>query len=245
MFSLTGMTALVTGATGGIGQGVAAALHQQGATVILSGSRVEVLKEVQQSLGERTHIAPCNLADREAVQGFIAKVETEIAPLDILVCNAGVTRDGLSMRMKDEDFEYVLNLNLTTSFILNRLAIVSMMKRRFGRIINMASVVAINGNPGQANYAASKAGMIGFTKSMASEVASRGITMNCIAPGFIATPMTAALNDTQKERVMQAIPMGRMGEPVDIATATAFLASREAGYITGQTLHINGGMLMV
>lgn len=246
MFDLTGKTALVTGATGGIGAHIARALHAQGAHVVLSGTREPVLAELAKELGERTSIAPANLADAESVDGLIAKAEEAAgAPLDILVANAGITKDGLLMRMKDEDWESVLKVNLESYFRLSRAAMRGMMKRRAGRIIGITSVVGVMGNPGQANYAASKAGMIGFSKALAQEVATRGITVNCVAPGFIESPMTDALNEAQKGQILSTIPAGRLGLGSDVAAACVYLASDEAAYMTGQTLHVNGGMAMI
>jgi len=246
MFDLTGKTALVTGATGGIGAEIAKTLHAQGARVVLSGTREAVLQELAQSFGERACVAPANLSDAASVDGLIEAAETAAgAPLDILVANAGITKDGLLMRMKDEDWDAVLKVNLESYFRLSRAAMRGMMKRRFGRIIGITSVVGVMGNPGQANYAASKAGMIGFSKALAQEVASRGITVNCVAPGFIESPMTDALNEQQKTAILGKIPAGRLGSGGDVAAACAYLASDEAGYITGQTLHVNGGMVMI
>ena len=246
MFDLTGKTALVTGATGGIGAHIARALHAQGAHVVLSGTREPVLADLAKDLGERTSIAPANLADAESVDGLIAKAEAAAgAPLDILVANAGITKDGLLMRMKDEDWESVLKVNLESYFRLSRAAMRGMMKRRAGRIIGITSVVGVMGNPGQANYAASKAGMIGFSKALAQEVATRGITVNCVAPGFIESPMTEALNEAQKAQILSTIPAGRLGLGSDVAAACVYLASDEAAYMTGQTLHVNGGMAMI
>jgi 3-oxoacyl-[acyl-carrier protein] reductase len=246
MFNLTGKTALVTGATGGIGGAVARALHAQGATVVLSGTREAVLADLAKELGERAYFATANLSDAESVDNLVSAAETAAgAPLDILVANAGITKDGLLMRMKDEDFQSVLTVNLESYFRLSRAAMKGMMKRRAGRIIAVTSVVGVTGNPGQTNYAASKAGMIGFSKSLAQEVGSRGITVNCIAPGFIASPMTDVLNDAQKDAIMKNIPMGRLGLGDEIAAAAVYLASDEAAYVTGQTLHVNGGMAMI
>lgn len=246
MFDLTGKTALVTGATGGIGGAIAHALHAQGAHVVLSGTREAVLAEVAKALGDRTSIAPANLADAESVDGLIAKAEEAAGnPLDILVANAGITKDGLLMRMKDEDWESVLKVNLESYFRLSRAAMRGMMKRRAGRIIGITSVVGVMGNPGQANYAASKAGMIGFSKALAQEVATRGITVNCVAPGFIESPMTEALNEAQKAQILSTIPAARLGLGSDVAAACVYLASDEAAYMTGQTLHVNGGMAMI
>ncbi len=245
MCKLEQKTALVTGATGGIGEAIAKALKEAGARVAISGTREDKLKEVAAALGGDTVILPCNLADMAAVEGLIARAEEQIGGLDILVNNAGITRDQLAMRMKDEDWEQVIAVNLTATFKLSRAAVKGMMKKRYGRIINISSVVGTTGNPGQANYCASKAGMAGMSKAMAQEVASRGITINCVAPGFIATPMTEGLNDQQKERITANIPAGRLGSPQDVAASVAFLASDDAAYITGQTLHVNGGLCMV
>lgn len=245
MFDLTGKTALITGASGGIGNAIARALYAQGAKVILSGTRIEALQQLAAELGANAHYLVCNLSDKEAAGQLLAEAESLAGSVDILVCNAGITRDSLTLRMKTNDFEDILDINLVSSFILNRAAIKSMMKNRWGRIINITSIVAVTGNPGQANYAASKAGMIGMSKSLAAEVASRGITINCIAPGFIQTPMTDILKEEQKEKLIKSIPNGNLGQPEDIASGVVFLASTEAGYVNGQTLHINGGMLMV
>lgn len=245
MFDLTGKTALVTGASGGIGSAVAKTLHAQGATVALSGTRVEVLEAVASELGERAHILPCNLSDSAAVDALPKQAEEAMGQLDILVNNAGVTKDNIFMRMKDDEWNDVLAVNLTASFRLARASIRGMMKRRWGRIISITSVVGTMGNPGQANYAASKAGVTGMTKSIAQEVASRNITANCVAPGFIATAMTDALDDGQQERVNAMIPMGRMGSGDEIAASVLYLASEEAAYVTGQTIHVNGGMIMI
>jgi 3-oxoacyl-[acyl-carrier protein] reductase len=246
MFDLSGKTALVTGATGGIGGAIARALHARGAAVVLSGTREAVLADLAKSLGDRAFVAPANLSAPESVDGLIGRAEEAAgAPLDILVANAGITKDGLLMRMKDEDFAEVLKVNLESYFRLSRAAMKGMMKRRAGRIIGITSVVGVTGNPGQTNYAASKAGMIGFSKSLAQEVGSRGITVNCIAPGFIASPMTDVLNDQQRETILRNIPAGRLGTGDEIAAAAVFLASDEAAYVTGQTLHVNGGMAMI
>ncbi|MEQ8735824.1 MAG: 3-oxoacyl-[acyl-carrier-protein] reductase [Rhodospirillaceae bacterium] len=245
MFDLTGKTALVTGATGGIGGAIARSLHAQGATVVVSGTREPLLAELVSALGARAHAVPCNLSDKDAVEALIGHAESAAGPLDILVNNAGITRDGLIMRMKDEDFTDVIGVNLEVAFRLARSVVRGMMKRRSGRIISITSVVGVTGNAGQVNYAASKAGLIGFTKSLAQEVASRGITANCVAPGFISTAMTEALSDAQRDTMMAAIPAGRFGESKDVAAAVAYLASNEAAYVTGQTLHVNGGMAMV
>jgi 3-oxoacyl-[acyl-carrier protein] reductase len=245
MFDLTGKTALVTGASGGIGSAIAKTLHAQGATVALSGTREEALQAVAAELGDRSHILPCNLADSAAVDALPKQAAEAMGQLDILVNNAGVTKDNIFMRMKDEEWDTVLAINLTASFRLARACMRGMMKRRWGRIISITSVVGAMGNPGQANYAASKAGVTGMTKSIAQEVASRNITVNCVAPGFIETAMTAGLDEGQQERVNAMIPMGRMGTGDEIAAATLYLASQEAAYITGQTIHVNGGMIMI
>ncbi|MCA3712405.1 MAG: 3-oxoacyl-[acyl-carrier-protein] reductase [Phenylobacterium sp.] len=245
MFDLTGRTALVTGATGGIGAEIARALYAAGAHVVLSGTREAVLADLASELGGRTSIVPANLSDAAAVDGLIGLAEAAAGQVDILVANAGITRDGLLLRMKDEDWEQVLKVNLESYFRLSRAALRGMMKRRFGRIIGITSVVGVMGNPGQANYAASKAGMIGFSKSLAQEVATRGVTVNCVAPGFIESPMTDALNEAQKSQILGTIPSGRLGSGADVAAACVYLASDEAGYMTGQTLHINGGMAMI
>ena len=245
MFDLTGQFALVTGASGGIGGAIAKALHAQGATVALSGTRREALQKLAAELGQRVHVTPCDLADVAATEALAGQAETAMGALDILVNNAGLTRDNLMARMKNEEWDQVLAVNLSAGFRIARAALRGMMKRRHGRIIGITSIVGVTGNAGQANYAASKAGMIGFSKALAGEVASRGITVNCVAPGFIATPMTEALNDKQKEKLLGAIPTGRLGMPEDIAAAVVYLASREAAYVTGQTLHVNGGMAMI
>jgi len=245
MFELSGLNALVTGATGGLGGQIARSLHAQGATVAISGTRAEALEALAKELGARVHVLPCNLGDKDAVEGLVPAAEAAMGQVDILVNNAGITRDGLFMRMKDEDWEQVINVNLTSAFRLSRACMKGMMKRRFGRVISITSVVGVTGNPGQGNYAASKAGMIGMSKSLAAEVASRGITVNCIAPGFIESPMTDALNEKQKESILATIPAGRLGAGGDIAAACVYLASREAGYVTGATLHVNGGMAMI
>jgi 3-oxoacyl-[acyl-carrier protein] reductase len=246
MFSLAGKTALVTGASGGIGAAVARALHSAGATVGISGTRAQVLEELKVSLGgERVHVLPCNLASAEDVEKLVPAAEAAMGGVDILVNNAGITRDGLAMRMKDEDWQAVLDVNLTSSFRLARAAMKLMMKKRWGRIVSVTSVVGVTGNPGQANYVASKAALIGLSKTLAQELASRNVTVNCVAPGFIATPMTDALNEKQKDAILGRIPAGRMGSPEEIAAAVLFLASNEAAYVTGHTLHVNGGMAMV
>ena len=243
---LEGKTALVTGATGGIGGAIARALHAQGASVVLSGTREAVLNDLAGELGGRAFAAAANLSDADSVDGLVGRAEEVAgASLDILVANAGITKDGLLMRMKDEDFEQVIKVNLESYFRLCRAAMKGMMKRRSGRIIGVTSVVGVTGNPGQTNYSASKAGMIGFSKSLAQEVGSRGITVNCIAPGFIASPMTDVLNDQQREVILSKIPAGRLGAGDEIAAAAVYLASDEAAYVTGQTLHVNGGMAMI
>ena len=245
MFSLAGKKALVTGATGGIGEAIAAQLAAQGATVALSGTREAKLKEVAAAISGETLIMPCNLGDGEAIAALVSEAESQMGAIDILVCNAGITKDNLAMRMKDEEWDQVLDINLKASFKLNRAVLKGMMKRRHGRIINITSVVGTMGNPGQANYCASKAGLQGMSKAIAMEVASRGITVNCLAPGFIQTPMTDALDEKQTDRITSNIPAARFGQPGDVAAGVAFLASDAAGYITGQTLHVNGGLLMV
>jgi len=245
MFDLTGRLALVTGATGGIGAELASALHRQGAHVALSGTRQERLDALAAQLGERVVTLPCDLSDREAVSALAGRAEEALGGLDIVVNNAGITRDNLFMRMKDEEWDQVIAVNLTAAFLVCRGALRGMMKRRFGRIINIASISGVLGNPGQGNYAASKAGLVGMTKSLAREVAARGITANCIAPGFIETAMTGELNEKQVEAIAGAIPSGTFGKPGDIAAAAVYLASEEAGYVTGETLHVNGGMAMV
>lgn len=245
MFDLTGKFALVTGASGGIGRAIATALHAQGASVGLSGTRENVLQEVADSLGERTFVIPGNLGEEGGAAKLAKDAEAAMGQVDILVNNAGITRDNLAMRLKDDDWQTVLDVNLTSSFVLAKSLLRGMMKRRHGRIISVTSIVGVTGNPGQTNYAASKAGMIGWSKSLAQEVASRGITVNCLAPGFIATAMTDALDDGQKENLLGGIPVGRMGESEEIAAGVAYLASSEAAYVTGQTLHINGGMAMI
>lgn len=245
MFSLTGRGALVTGATGGIGGAIARKLHAAGASVAISGTKIERLEALADELKERVHIVPCDLSDRAAVQKLAGEAEAKLGTLDILVNNAGVTKDNLFVRMKDEEWDEVIAVNLTSTFMLCRAALRNMMRRQWGRIINITSISGIIGNPGQGNYAAAKAGMIGMTKSLAREVASRGITANCIAPGFIKTAMTDALTEKQVEAIAQHIPAAKFGEPDDIAAAALYLASEEARYMTGQTLHVNGGMAMV
>jgi len=245
MFDLTGKTALVTGASGGIGGAIAKALHGAGATVGLSGTRVEPLEALAAELGERAHVLPCNLSDAEAVDALPKQAIKAMGSVDILVNNAGITRDQIFMRMSDEEWQSVIDVNLTSAMRLCRGVMRPMMKARWGRIINISSIVGATGNPGQVNYAASKAGMVGMTKSIAYEVASRGITANAIAPGFIATAMTDKLNDDQKETINKQIPAARMGSSEEIAAAVLYLASPEAGYVTGSTLHVNGGMAML
>ena len=245
MFDLTGMTALVTGASGGIGSAIAKALAGQGARVALSGTREDALKAVAAELGADHAILPCNLSDAAAVDALVPAAVEKLGQLDILVNNAGVTRDNLAMRMKDEEWDQVIRVNLEAAFRLSRAALKPMMRAKFGRIISITSVVGVTGNPGQANYAASKAGLIGMSKALAQEVASRNITVNAIAPGFIASAMTDALPDAQKDALLGRIPLGKLGAGSDIASAAVYLASREAGYVTGQTLHVNGGMAMI
>ncbi|MGE4610532.1 MAG: 3-oxoacyl-[acyl-carrier-protein] reductase [Paracoccaceae bacterium] len=244
MFDLTGKSALVTGASGGIGGAIARSLHAQGATVTLSGTRIDPLNELAAELGDRAHVVTCNLGDREAVAALPKAAIEAMGGLDILVNNAGVTKDNLFMRMKDDEWDAVLDINLTSTMILMRAVMRPMMKARWGRIINISSIVGVTGNLGQANYAASKAGVIGMGKSVAHEVASRGITVNAIAPGFITTAMTDKLTDEQKTSLLTGVPIGRMGTSEEIAAAAVYLASTEAGYVTGQTLHVNGGMAM-
>jgi 3-oxoacyl-[acyl-carrier protein] reductase len=245
MFDLTGKCALVTGASGGIGRAIAKSLHAQGASVALHGTRTEALEALAAELKERAHVLTCNLTDNESVEKLVPNAEAAMGQLDILVNNAGITRDGLILRMKDQDFWDVLSVNLGTAFRLSRAAVKGMMKRRFGRIINISSVVGVTGNPGQVNYVASKAGLIGLTKSLAQEVASRNITVNAVAPGFIVSAMTDGLTDDQRKRITDSIPLARMGTGEDIGAAVAYLASAEAAYVTGQTLHVNGGMAMI
>jgi len=246
MFKLDGKRALVTGATGGLGGEIARLLHAQGAHVALSGTRAEKLESLAAELGERSYVVPCNLSDGDAVDGLPKAAEAAMGgAVDILVANAGITRDGLLMRMKQEDWNLVQKVNLESYFRLSKACLRPMMKARWGRIIGITSVVGVTGNPGQTNYAASKAGMIGFSKSLAQEVASRGVTVNCIAPGFIASPMTDALNETQRSAILTKIPAGQLGMGGDIAHAALYLASNEANYVTGQTLHVNGGMAMI
>lgn len=245
MFDLSGKAALVTGASGDIGGAIARALHGQGAKVVLSGTRREALDRLAGELGGRVHVLTANLGDAASVEQLAKDAEAAFGTLDILVNNAGLTRDGLILRMKDEDWQTVLDVNLSAAFRLSRAAVRGMMKRRFGRIVNVTSIVGVTGNPGQVNYAASKAGLIGMSKALAQEVASRGITVNCIAPGFVTSAMTDVLNEDQKAKLLTGIPAGRMGEPAEIAAAAVYLASIEAAYVTGQTVHVNGGMAMI
>ena len=245
MFELTGKTALVTGATGAIGGGIARVLHSQGATVALSGTRREVLEALAVDLGGRAHVLPCNLAEAAETDALVPRAEEAMGQLDILVANAGVTRDNLFVQLRDEDWDQVIAINLSATFRLSRAAMRGMMRRRFGRIVAITSVVGVTGNPGQANYVAAKAGITGMIKSIAQEYAKRGVTANCVAPGFIVTPMTEKLNDKQREAILAKIPANRAGTVDEVAAAVAFLASNEAGYLTGQTLHVNGGMAMI
>ena len=245
MFDLSGKTALVTGASGGLGGAIARALHGQGAVVALSGTRRPALEALAAELGAGVHILPCDLADRAAVDALVPDAEKAMGSLDILVNNAGMTRDNLFMRMKDAEWDGVIEVNLTSAFRLSRAALRGMMKRRHGRIIGIASIVGVTGNPGQGNYAASKAGMIGMSKALAAEVASRDITVNCVAPGFIESPMTDALDEKRKAGILASVPAGKLGRGADIAAACVYLASTEAAYVTGQTLHVNGGMAMI
>jgi len=245
MFDLTGKNALITGASGGIGGEIAKSLHAAGATVGLSGTRVEPLEALAAELGERAYVLPANLSDKDSVEALPKAAIAAMGSIDILVNNAGITRDGLFMRMSDQDWDDVINVNLTSTMRLCRGVLRGMMKARWGRIINISSIVGATGNPGQGNYAASKAGMVGMSKSLAYEVASRGITVNAVAPGFIATAMTDKLNDDQKAGILTGIPAGKMGTPEDIAASVLFLASNEGGYVTGNTLHVNGGMAMI
>jgi 3-oxoacyl-[acyl-carrier protein] reductase len=245
MFDLDGKAALVTGASGGIGGAIARALHAQGAAVTLSGTRADALEQLRGMLGERAHAIAARMDDPADIERLAKEAEAAMGKVDILVNNAGITRDNISMRMKDEEWEKVLQVNLTGTFRLTRAAIRGMMRRRAGRVINITSVVGVIGNPGQANYAAAKAGLIGMSKSLAQELASRGVTVNCVAPGFIATPMTDVLTEEQRAIILGRVPAGRLGTPAEIAAAVVFLASDEAAYVTGQTLHINGGMAMI
>lgn len=244
MFDLTGKTALVTGATGAIGEGIARALHQQGATVALSGTRKEQLEKLAGELGGRVHVLPCNLADKDAVEALVPAAEEKMEKLDILVANAGITKDNLFVQLKDEDWDNVIAVNLTATFRLTRAAVSRMMRRRWGRVIGISSVVGFTGNAGQGNYTASKAGMVGMMKAVAAEYAKRNVTANCIAPGFIASAMTDKLNEKQREGILSRVPAGKLGTAQDIAAAAVYLASEEAHYVTGQTIHVNGGMAM-
>jgi 3-oxoacyl-[acyl-carrier protein] reductase len=245
MFDLTGKAALITGASGGIGAAIARALHARGATIVVSGTRLEPLEALSADLGDRAHVLPCNLADAAAVEALPKAAEATAGPIDVLVNNAGITRDNLFLRMKDEEWDAVIAVDLTAAFRLCRAVLRGMMKRRWGRIVSVTSVVGTTGNAGQGNYAAAKAGLTGMTKALAAEIASRNITANCVAPGFIATAMTAILSDAQKSSLTERIPAGRMGVPEDVAAAVVYLASEEAAYVTGQTLHVNGGMAMI
>lgn len=245
MFDLTGRTALVTGASGGIGGALAKALYGQGATVAVSGTRREQLEKLAGELGERSHVLPCNLADTADVEALIPAAEKAMGQVDILICNAGITRDNLFVQLRDEDWDDVIKINLTATFRLTRAATKLMMRKRFGRIIAITSVVGVTGNPGQGNYTASKAGLIGMIKTLGAEYARRNVTANCIAPGFIATPMTDVLNEKQREAILTKVPAGRLGSPDDIAAAAVYLSSNEAAYVTGQTIHVNGGMAMI
>jgi 3-oxoacyl-[acyl-carrier protein] reductase len=245
MFDLTGKCALVTGASGGIGEAIARALHARGAAVAISGTRREVLEKLAGELGANAHVLPCDLSRTEEVEALVPAADAALGKLDILVNNAGITRDNLAMRMKDEEWDSVVNVNLTAAFRLARAAMRPMMKRRFGRIISITSVVGVTGNAGQVNYAAAKAGMIGMTKALAKELASRAITVNCVAPGFIETAMTGALDEKQRAQLLASVPAGRLGKPDEIAAAVVYLASDEASYVNGHTLHVNGGMAMI
>jgi 3-oxoacyl-[acyl-carrier protein] reductase len=245
MFDLSGKMALVTGASGGLGGAIARALHRQGAHLALSGTRRDALEALADELGERAHVLPCDLSDSSAVEALVPAAEAAMGRLDVLVNNAGVTRDNLFMRMKDAEWDTVISVNLTAAFRLARASLKGMIRRRHGRIIAITSVVGVTGNPGQGNYAAAKAGLIGMSKALAAEVASRGITVNCVAPGFIASPMTDALDEKQRAAILAGVPIGRLGAASDIGAAVTYLASQEAGYITGQTLHVNGGMAMI
>jgi 3-oxoacyl-[acyl-carrier protein] reductase len=245
MFDLSGKAALITGASGGIGGAIARALHAQGAVVTLSGTRLDALERLKASLAERVHVVAARMDDPADIDRLAKEAEAAMGKLDILVNNAGITRDNISMRMKDEEWDKVLQVNLTGTFRLTRAVMRGMMRRRFGRVINITSIVGVTGNPGQANYAAAKAGLIGLSKSLAQELASRGITVNCVAPGFITTPMTDALSEDQRKAILGRVPADRLGTPEEIAASVVYLASDEAGYVTGQTLHVNGGMAMI
>jgi 3-oxoacyl-[acyl-carrier protein] reductase len=245
MFDLTGKTALVTGASGGLGGAIARALHGRGAAVALSGTRRDALDSLASELGGRAHVLPCDLSDSEAVEMLVPAAEAAMGSLDVLVNNAGLTRDNLFMRMKDAEWDMVMAVDLTAAFRLIRASLKGMMRRRHGRVISITSVVGATGNPGQGNYAAAKAGLVGMSKSLAFEVASRGITVNCVAPGFIASPMTEGLNEKQRETILARVPLGRLGAASDIGAAVVYLASAEASYVTGQTLHVNGGLAMI
>ncbi|MGI9357378.1 MAG: 3-oxoacyl-[acyl-carrier-protein] reductase [Rhizobiaceae bacterium] len=245
MFDLSGKTALITGASGGIGVSIAKALHAQGATVGLHGTRKEKLEEIAVDLGDRAHVFPANLSDSDEIKALAAKAESDLEGIDILVNNAGITKDGLFVRMSDDDWDAVMDINLKACFQLTREAVYPMMRRKAGRIVNITSVVGVTGNPGQGNYCASKAGMIGMSKSLAMEIASRNVTVNCVAPGFIETPMTDALNDKQRDAILSTVPARRLGTGEEVASAVVYLASNEASYITGHTIHVNGGMAMI
>jgi 3-oxoacyl-[acyl-carrier protein] reductase len=245
MFDLTGKTALVTGASGGIGAAIAEGLHRQGATLALSGTRRDALDALAAALKERVHVLPCDLADKKQIDELVPQAEAAMGRLDVLVANAAITRDNLFVQLRDEDWEAVIAVDLTATFHLARAAVRGMMRRRFGRVIGITSIVGVTGNAGQGNYAAAKAGMIGMIKSVAQEYAKRGVTANCIAPGFIATPMTDKLNEKQREAILARVPAGRLGAAAEIAAAAVYLASDEAAYVTGQTLHVNGGMAMI
>ncbi len=245
MFDLSGKTALVTGATGAIGGAIARALHGQGAIVAISGTRAEQLDKLATELKHRVHVLPCDLADKDAVEALVPSAEAKMEKLDILVANAGVNRDNLFVQLKDEDWDKVIAVNLTATFRLTRAAVTRMMRRRWGRVIAISSVVGFTGNPGQGNYTASKAGMVGMMKSVAAEYAKRNVTANCIAPGIISSPMIDKLNDKQRETILSKVPAGKVGTPQDVAAAAVYLASEEAGYVTGQTIHVNGGMAMI
>jgi 3-oxoacyl-[acyl-carrier protein] reductase len=244
MFDLNGKNALVTGATGAIGEAIARALHAQGATVALSGTRQDVLDKLAGELGSRVHVLPCDLSNAEQVEALVPAAEEKMEKLDILVANAGITKDNLFVQLKDEDWDKVIAVNLTATFRLTRAAVSRMMRRRFGRVIGISSVVGFTGNPGQGNYTASKAGMVGMMKAVAAEYAKRNVTANCIAPGIITSAMTDKLNDKQRETILSKVPAGKLGTPLDVAAAAVYLASDEAAYVTGQTIHVNGGMAM-